>query len=244
MAIGAAAGWRLDALSTAGPDRPIGEVPGEDEAATARLRSKFRRCLAPAPPLQVQSGASTDVADPLFDGPLKQAAVLVPLVMRPTGLSVLLTRRTDHLDSHAGQISFPGGRVERHDADYTATALRETEEETGLAREFVDVVGALDEYLTGTGYSVIPVVGLVRPGFRLSPDEFEVSEIFEVPCSFALDPRNHQRRSARLRGRRRRFYVIEYEARWIWGATAAMLVNLHDRLAAGGVLPDVISIMS
>jgi 8-oxo-dGTP pyrophosphatase MutT (NUDIX family) len=125
--------------------------------------------------------------------PVKRAAVLVPVIERPEGFSVLFTRRTAHLSSHAGQISFPGGREEPGDPDAVACALRETEEEIGLARSFVEVAGMLDLYVTVTGYAVTPVVGFVRPGFELTPDRHEVAEVFEAPLAFLMDAKNHKR---------------------------------------------------
>ncbi len=164
-------------------------------------------------------------------GEMRAAAVLVPLVERPGGLSVLLTQRTAHLHDHAGQISFPGGRIEADDSDPVAAALRETEEEIGLARRHVEIVGRLDTYQTRTAYEVTPVVGLVRPPFDLVPDTFEVADIFEVPLAFVLDPRNRERRSREFQGSERHFWVLPYGERFIWGATAGMLVNLAEVLA-------------
>jgi 8-oxo-dGTP pyrophosphatase MutT (NUDIX family) len=161
---------------------------------------------------------------------LRPAAVLVPLVDRPDGISVLLTQRTPHLSAHAGQISFPGGRIEDSDADATEAALRETEEEVGLAREHVRVIGRLDTYVTGTGFEITPVVGIVRTPFTLRIDPFEVSEVFEVPLSFVLDRGNHRRMTRDLEQRTRVFFVLPYEGRNIWGATAGMLVNLAEVL--------------
>lgn len=154
------------------------------------------------------------------------AAVLVPIVNRAEGMTVLLTQRTDHLADHAGQISFPGGRSDPEDTGPEATALRETEEEIGLPRTRVEILGLLPEYRTVTGFHVTPVVGLVEPPFPLMPDEFEVAEVFEVPLAFLLDPANHQRHSYEREGRVRRYYAMPYQGRYIWGATAAMLVNL------------------
>ncbi|MCP5419603.1 MAG: CoA pyrophosphatase [Gammaproteobacteria bacterium] len=162
---------------------------------------------------------------------LKPAAVLVPLVDRPTGFTVLLTQRTEHLDNHAGQISFPGGRMEDHDPTPIDTALRETEEEIGLHRRHVEVIGRMDDYQTITGFLVTPIIGLVEPNFALTLDTFEVAEVFEVPLDFVLDPAHHQRHRVEYRGQPRAYYVIPYENRHIWGATAAMLVNLADKLA-------------
>lgn len=164
--------------------------------------------------------------------PLMQAAVLVPLVVRDEGLTVLLTQRTAHLLHHGGQISFPGGRLEPGDPDPQAAALRETEEETGLARGSIDVIGRLDDYATITGFHITPVVGLLHPPLTFAPDEFEVAEIFEVPLSFIMDPANHKTDSRLLpSGEKRWFYAIPYQDRFIWGATAGMLVNLYEVLA-------------
>ena len=165
--------------------------------------------------------------------PLIAAAALVPGIDRPRASTILLTERTQHLHDHPRQISFPGGRVEPEDESPTATALRETEEEIGLEPRFVEIVGYLDPYKTGTGFLVTPVVGLVSIGFSLSPDEFEVADIFEVPLDYILDASNHRRESRYFDGIERTFDVIEYENRYIWGATAGMLINLYDKLQGG-----------
>ena len=162
---------------------------------------------------------------------LRPAAVLVPLVDHAHGMTVLLTQRTAHLSAHAGQISFPGGRIEEDDADAVAAALRETEEEVGLPRERVSVIGRLDTYLTGTGFEITPIVGIVAPPFPLAIDPFEVAEAFEVPLSYVLDRRNHQRVERQSGAHRRAFFVLPYEGRNIWGATAGILVNLAEVLA-------------
>lgn len=161
---------------------------------------------------------------------LTPAAVLVPLVDRPAGLTVLLTQRTAHLNDHAGQISFPGGRVEPEDPSHLAAALREAEEEVGLPPDRVDVIGMLDPYIVRSGYRVTPVVGFVNPPFEVRPDPFEVADVFEVPLSFVLDTGNHETGSRTHDGVERTFYVLPYEDRYIWGATAGMLVNLYDVL--------------
>ncbi len=163
---------------------------------------------------------------------LRPAAVLVPLVRRDAGLTVLLTQRTDHLYDHAGQISFPGGRAEAHDDSAAATALRETFEEIGLPHALVEVLGELPEYTTVTGYRVTPVVGLVSSPPALRLDAFEVAEAFEVPLAFFLDPGNHQRNTLQYQGRTRHYYAMPYEQRYIWGATAGMLMNLYALLTA------------
>ena len=160
---------------------------------------------------------------------LKAAAVLVPLIQRD-GLQVLLTRRTQHLRHHAGQVSFPGGRVETDDDSPLAAALRESEEEIGLPPERVQPLGLLDDYETVTGFLVTPVVALVEPDVRLRLDSFEVSEAFEVPLSFVLDPSNHQVHARERNGVLRRYFVFEYQHHYIWGATAGMLMNFYRRL--------------
>ena len=165
-------------------------------------------------------------ADLFPQGRLRPAAVLVPLVDRPHGLTVLLTRRTDHLHHHAGQVSFPGGRVEEGDPNPVVTALRETEEEVGLDPALVRIVGRLDTYVTRTGFEIVPVVGLLPDGIAPTPDPFEVADVFEIPLSFVVNPRNHEIHSREFKGQQRRFYVIPYENHYIWGATAGMLVNL------------------
>jgi len=165
---------------------------------------------------------------------LTPASVLVPIIVHPDHMSMLLTQRTAHLHDHAGQISFPGGRVDPEDQDAIATALRETEEEIGLSRERIEVIGSLPLYLTGTGFQVTPVVALIHPPFVLQPDSFEVAEIFEVPLSYLMHGANHERRSAQFPNRpgRRTFYAMPYEQYFIWGATAGMLRNLYHFLRA------------
>ena len=161
---------------------------------------------------------------------LTPAAVLFPIVDREGVYTVLLTQRTAHLRDHAGQISFPGGRVEAEDASPVHTALRETEEEIGLPSDFVEILGFLPEYRTGTGFRVTPVVGLVHPPFELKPDPFEVAEVFEVPLNFLLDPANHQQHSMHYRGAMRQYFAMPYGDYFIWGATAGMIRSLSERL--------------
>ena len=158
------------------------------------------------------------------------AAVLIPVVAHPDRLSVLFTRRTTHLKSHAGQVSFPGGRAEPGDASAEFTALREAKEEIGLADERVEILGRLPDYRTRTGFRVTPVVGAIRPPLELKPDPHEVEAVFEVPLDFLLDERNRERRTREFQGLQVGFYVYEYQGHVIWGATAGMLVNLHRML--------------
>jgi 8-oxo-dGTP pyrophosphatase MutT (NUDIX family) len=143
-----------------------------------------------------------------------------------------LTQRTPHLSAHAGQIAFPGGRIEAEDDDEIAAALRETEEEVGLPRDHVSIIGRLDTYVTGTGFEITPIVGIIRPPYPLTIDPYEVAEAFEVPLSYILDRRNHNRTERESAGRTRVFFVLPYKGRNIWGATAGMLVNLAEVLTA------------
>lgn len=159
----------------------------------------------------------------------RSAAVLVPIVRREE-LTVLLTQRTEHLPSHAGQIAFPGGKIEAYDDGPLAAALRESHEEIGLIHSFVEPLGYLDGYLTGTGFHVVPVVAFVNPGFSLTLDPFEVADAFEVPLSFFMNTANHETHSREWRGMTRSYYAMPYGERYIWGATAGMLRNLYDRI--------------
>lgn len=172
-------------------------------------------------------GFDSPVEEGIPSGPLRPAAVLVPIVLRESEPTLLLTRRTDHLHHHPGQVSFPGGRVEEQDTSPIETALRETEEEISLARHHVELLGCLPQYRTGTGFDVTPVVGLVTPPFELSPDAFEVAEVFEVPLSFLLDEANHQLHRVEVRGKLREYYAMPYGDYFIWGATAGMIVSLY-----------------
>lgn len=209
---------------------PIESYAGEAAVPLARLHPDWLRQRFAAPPPwtpEMTGDALLPHATPT------RAAVLIPLVLREAGLTVLLTRRTAHLSSHAGQVSFPGGRSETYDSSPIDTALRETEEEVGLARSHVEIIGSLPDYLTGTGFCVAPVVGLVTPPFTLQADPSEVDEILEVPLAFLMDGAHHQRLSATLPdGARRAFYAMPYEHFYIWGATAAMLRNLFHLLRA------------
>jgi len=161
--------------------------------------------------------------------PVRHAAVLVPIVTSDR-LEVLLTQRTNHLPSHAGQIAFPGGKVEAQDAGPLATALREAKEEIGLDSAFVDPIGYLDTYRTRTGYLVTPVVALVYPGFTLSLDPGEVDSVFRVPFGYLMCEANHKRHSRLWQGKQRSFYAMPYRDHYIWGATAGMIRNLHGKL--------------
>ncbi len=162
----------------------------------------------------------------------KPAAVLVPIIPRNEGLTVLFTQRSHELPSHAGQVSFPGGKIDAGDGSPLAAALRETHEETGIEPKFVTPIGYLDSFATGTGFSIVPVVGVLSTGFELVPEPGEVSDIFEVPLKFLMDPVNHQRRTGNWKGQEWKFHAMPYEGRDIWGATAGILFDLYQRMSA------------
>lgn len=209
-----------------GVDSHLPAVP-LNELQPAALQQRFR-----APPVWTPEVR----AEQLFiDRELMHAAVLVPLVMREQ-LMVLLTQRTSHLSSHSGQIAFPGGKMDAEDTDATATALREAYEEVGLDPALVQVLGALPEYITGTAFSVTPIVALVQPDFHLVLNTHEVADVFEVPLAFLMNPAHHHRQGMEWEGVRREWYAMPYQdrdkQRFIWGATAGMLRNLYRLLLA------------
>ncbi len=167
-------------------------------------------------------------------GPIP-AGVLVPLVEHADGLTILLTQRTAHLSHHAGQISFPGGRLEECDGGCgMACALRETYEEIGLTADRVEILGRLDDYVTGTGFRITPVVGITAPPLTLALDSFEVAEVFEVPLAHLVDPAQHSRRQRDVGGQMRPYWAIPWQHRLIWGATAGILINLAEVLGHRG----------
>jgi len=218
-------------LPVIGTDDHLARIPGSSLRAEA-LRARFAE-----PPIWQPE----IVAEHRFtERQPTHASVLVPLVQRQE-LMVLLTQRTDHLTDHPGQISFPGGRAELSDADATATALREAQEEIGLESRFVDVLGTMPTYTTGTGFIVTPVVALIDPGFTVRADPFEVAEVFEVPLSFLMNPAMHRRHAVDVSGVRREFFSMPWEGAdadglprryFVWGATAAMLRNFYGFLSA------------
>jgi len=206
----------------------VDEIVGRVRDRSTRLASGL-----PVSHLPADSDFSLNGVVPLPDK-WRPAAVLIPLVNRASGVTVLLTQRTEDMPSHAGQVAFPGGRRDERDVDAADTALREAEEEVGLARHFVEVVGAVDLYRTGTGFEITPVVGIVTPGFITRADPREVADVFEVPLDHFLDEKNHRIDSRKVaEGRERRFYAMPYGKRYIWGATAGMLKNLQVILTAG-----------
>lgn len=217
-------------MPVAGTDEHLAAVDPARLTAAA-LRSRFARLEGWQPELAGDGGRfRSSRSEP------SAASVLVPLVQRADALHVLLTQRSEHLRDHAGQISFPGGRAEPGDADAVATALRETEEEIGLARSHLEVIGQLPLYATVTGYHVTPVVALVQPPFTLTLDRSEVDEAFEVPLPFLMTPAHHRRHVFHFEGGQRQFLSMPWlgtgREYFIWGATAAMLRNLYRLLAA------------
>ena len=200
---------------------------GLDVLQPAALRLRFAALPAWEPEVWAEKSFS--------DRAPIQAAVLVPIVMReqPT---VLLTERTKHLSNHSGQIAFPGGKADKEDADASATALREAEEEIGLDPALVDVLGVLPHYVTGTAFIITPVIALVQPGFALSPNGYEVADVFEVPLEFLMNPSHHRRHAFEWEGVRREWFSMPYQdksaQRFIWGATAGMLRNFYRLLSA------------
>ena len=220
-------------VPVSGTDAHLLELPASRLTAAA-LRQRFLRGFEGAPEFPGDVGGPFSAREPTA------AAVLLALVQRANGLHVLLTQRADHLRDHAGQISFPGGRSEPTDADAAATALRESEEEVGLPRSQVQVIGCLPDYTTVTSYVVTPVVAIVQPPLALSLDAFEVAEAFEVPLQYLMTPANHQRHVFDFDGGKRQFLSMPWQGQaadgspreyFIWGATAAMLRNLYSFLA-------------
>jgi 8-oxo-dGTP pyrophosphatase MutT (NUDIX family) len=210
---------------------PVDAIAGEPALAAERMDVAWLRERLAHPPLWAPE-LPEDLR--LRFPALRRAAVLIPIVRRPDGLTVLLTQRTEHLTNHAGQVSFPGGRTDEGDSSPIETALRESEEEIGLMRRHVEIVGVLPDHVTASAYIVTPVVGLVTPPFDLVAESNEVAAIFEVPLQFLMDGMNHQRMSFELPdgGGRRSFYAMPYERFFIWGATAGMLRNLFHLLRA------------
>lgn len=223
--------------------RRVMDLAGENRSrlfTVPDLRRRAEGVLRPADPppvpdIRARAGRSDFDLDPDLAalkeaGNRRLAAVLIPVLDCEPEARVLFTLRTDHLPSHGGQVSFPGGKIEEGDAGPAGTALREAWEEIGLDPAYVEVIGFLDDYQTSTGYRVSPAVGIVRPGYTLVPDGSEVADVFDVPLGFLMNTANHERRTRPWRGGRRTYYAMPYGERFIWGATAGMLRNLYDWL--------------
>jgi 8-oxo-dGTP pyrophosphatase MutT (NUDIX family) len=204
-------------------------------ALRVAAHKKLRRSLSLADLERVARGGVSDDApdgrrpELAIHAPWRPAAVLLPIADRPGGLSVLLTLRASDLRAHSGQVAFPGGKIDPGETPRDA-ALRETYEEIGLEERFVEPLGWLDPYFTGTGFRVAPLVALVRPSFRLKVNKLEVDEVFETPFAFLMDAANHRLEEREWQGRRRKYYAMPHEGRYIWGATAGILRNLYEKL--------------
>jgi 8-oxo-dGTP pyrophosphatase MutT (NUDIX family) len=204
-------------------------------ALRARAQEKLRPSLSMVDLERAEPGGISDDApgarriERAGLRPLHPAAVLLPIVNRPGGLTVLLTLRSSDLRAHSGQVAFPGGKIDAGETPREA-ALREAREEIGLDARFVEPLGWLDPYFTGTGFRIAPLVALVEPSFALKVNRLEVDEVFETPFAFLMDPANHRLEDREWQGRRRQYYAMPYNGRYIWGATAGILRNLYEKL--------------
>lgn len=218
-------------------DAPAGPGPGDLSSAEFFARAKARLSFDVPPglndpsviPVTGDAGNDRMIQIVAQERPIRPAAVLIGIVAHehPT---VLLTQRSAHLNDHAGQIAFPGGKIDATDASPLDAALREAEEEVGLDRSFVDPIGYLDLYATGFGFRILPTVARVKPGFALTINENEVDSAFEVPLSFLMNPANHQIHSKDFRGIERSYYAMPFAERYIWGATAGILRVMYERI--------------
>jgi 8-oxo-dGTP pyrophosphatase MutT (NUDIX family) len=199
--------------------------------ADFRCRVEHRNALAPGDDYG-DHRINQEIRHLIVKDGLRDAAVLIPVVDRKGGATVILTKRTEKLRSHSGQVAFPGGRIDPSDNSPEDAALRETEEEIGLDRGFVEVVGRLPDYVSGSGFRVAPILGIVRPGFLLTLNEDEVDDVFEVPLAFVMDAANHSKESREWQGRTRHFYEMPYDDHYIWGLTAGIIRMLYERLYA------------
>jgi 8-oxo-dGTP pyrophosphatase MutT (NUDIX family) len=201
------------------------------DRARARLRFDIPPGLNDASIIPISGDPGNDRMLQIIaqERPIRPAAVLIPIVdhAEPT---VLLTQRAAHLNDHAGQISFPGGKIDATDASPLDAALREAEEEIGLTREFIDPIGYLDLYATGFGFRILPTLARIKPGFKLLINETEVDDAFEVPLAFLMNPANHQLHAKEFRGMERHYYAMPFAERYIWGATAGILRVLYERI--------------
>lgn len=212
----------------------IAAVRGQEMAGGTKTYDTFRELLIRQAADRLVRDTGDHVLNPdlgpyaKWTGSPRDAAVLIPVVIHEVEPTVILTLRTSHLRSHAGQIAFPGGKVDASDAGPWQAALREANEEIGLDPDAVEKLAELAPYLTGSGYKVTPVVAGLRPGFSLTPNPDEVADVFEVPLSFLMNPANHQKQSRDWQGKPRFFYAMPYEERYIWGVTAGIIRSLYE----------------
>ena len=209
------------------------------DPSSASLRARAQQKLRPSLSLaDLEQAAPSSISDDAPDGllsefavlaPWRAAAVLLPILDRPGGLTVLLTLRASDLRAHSGQVAFPGGKIDAGETPHDA-ALREAQEEIGLEARFVEPLGWLDPFFTATGFRVAPLVTLIEPSFALTINKLEVDEVFETPIAFLMDAANHRLEEREWAGRRRRYYAMPHEGRYIWGATAGILRNLYEKL--------------
>ena len=222
----------MDTISDARDARPAPDAPD----FLARARTRLQPCdFADEASAAVRVGDHTLNPDQLLLADVanaRPAAVLIPLIAREDGTTVLLTQRSSSLRSHSGQIAFPGGRIDGPDETPVQAALREAQEEIGLDPSRVEPFGRLDAYLSGSGFRIVPIVAQVHPPFSLSINDAEVADAFEVPFDFLMDEANHQRQSRDWKGTQRHFYAMPWKERYIWGVTAGILRNLYERLVA------------
>ena len=196
----------------------------------ADFRNRALRSSAVDEPVFGDHILNPDFADFTWLQTVKNAAVLIPVVDRPGGPSVLLTQRTENLRTHSGQIAFPGGRIDPEDHTAETAAIRECEEETGIGREHVEIVGRLPDYIAGSGFRITPVLSVLRPGYAIVPNPDEVDAVFDVPLAFLMDTANHRHGSLELGGKERFFYEMPYGDRHIWGITAGIIRLMYERL--------------
>ena len=210
----------------------ISHAPMGHRFSASDFRDRVRRLSAADGSVDGDHTLNPDMKELLAQMKLRDAAVLIPVVDYGDHTRMILTKRTEKLRSHSGQISFPGGRIDATDPTPEFAAMREAEEEIGLTPDYVDVVGRMPDYVSGSGFRIAPILAVVRPGFSLKINEDEVDDAFEVPLGFLMDPANHNRESRIWQNRERYFYTMPFGERYIWGITAGIIRNVYERLYA------------